>query len=198
MSAPPSREELLAMRHNPPVMGTRGAQAREACFGKKGRLRGSAQLETNAKAYLERGETCARHTSWPSPESLETGDALALCLEVDEAGAAAYVDYLLALAKRDIELSLAPYTEAAAGTFRLWALAAARVCLPASHRVEARHDLIGIRLAQVGLGFGADTLAGPVDEDRHLPMAGMTRPNENTRAGLSSLMELAGLEPHWT
>ena len=97
MSAPVTREELLAMRHNPPLMGAHGAKAREACFGKKGRLRGSAQLKPDAKAHLERGASCEAHTSWPSPESLESGDALALRVEVDEAGAAAYVDYLLTL-----------------------------------------------------------------------------------------------------
>ena len=61
--------------------------------------------------------------------------------------------------------------------------------------MQARHDLIGIRVAQVALGFGADTLAGPVQPDRSLPLAGVTRPNENTHAGLRALVEQAGLTP---
>ena len=154
-------------------------------------------MSNEATAYLEREGACQRLDAWPEPSQLQPGDAIALCIPLSAAGAEAYVDYLESLSATDLEISIAPFTCEAAGTFRLWALAAARIRLPAKQRVEARHDLIGIRLAQVGVGFGADTLAGPVQEDRHLPLAGMTRPNETTRAGLSALMELAGLEAEW-
>jgi 2-iminoacetate synthase ThiH len=62
-------------------------------------------------------------------------------------------------------------------------------------RVEVRHDLHGVRLAQVALGFGADTLAGPIDAGRHLPLAGVPRPSETSEAALSELVRQAGLEP---
>jgi 2-iminoacetate synthase ThiH len=90
--------------------------------------------------------------------------------------------------------SLAPFSTDAAGTHRLWAIAVARLVLPAAIRVEARHDLIGIRLAQVALGFGADTIAGPIAPERHLPVAGVPRPDETTITGLHKLIEQAGLE----
>jgi 2-iminoacetate synthase ThiH len=81
------------------------------------------------------------------------------------------------------------------GLHRLWLLAAARLALPAGVRVEVRHDLCGIRLAQVALGFGADTLAGPIDPVRHLPLAGVPRPSEATADGLCELVRQAGLTP---
>ena len=59
--------------------------------------------------------------------------------------------------------------------------------------MAARHDLVGIRLAQLAVGFGADTLAGPIEPDRVLPLAGVTRPDENTLAGLTALVESLGL-----
>jgi hypothetical protein len=123
----------------------------------------------------------------------------------DEASAQRYVAWLLALAERERRdpvagnphlgpCAVAPFSVHAAGTHRLWAISAARLALPASIRVEARHDLIGIRLAQVALGFGADTLSGPVTADRHLPVAGVTRPDETSITGLRNLIEQAGLE----
>jgi hypothetical protein len=38
-------------------------------------------------------------------------------------------------------------------------------------------------------------LAGPIARARSLPLAGVTRPDEATPAGLSTLVEQAGLEP---
>jgi hypothetical protein len=179
-------------------MGQQATVARRQAFGERCRLRASVELDPDAAAYLERRGEAEALPAWPELGRLQNGDALALRLDVGDAGAAAFVDYLLELAKLDIDLYLAPFTKEPAGTFRLWALSAARLSLPARHRVEARHDLIGIRLAQVGLGFGADTLCGPVEpENRHLPVAGVTRPNEATRAGLAALVEHAGFEAHW-
>ena len=61
--------------------------------------------------------------------------------------------------------------------------------------MEARHDQLGPHLAQVALGFGADTLSGPVSESRSLPLAGTTRPTESSHEGLCTLVRQAGLEP---
>ena len=47
----------------------------------------------------------------------------------------------------------------------------------------------------VALGFGADTLAGPQDAGRHLPLAGVPRPNETSEAALCELVRQAGLDP---
>ena len=123
----------------------------------------------------------------------------------DEAAARRYAEYLLELEaqleRAPLEhnpylgpCSIAPISRGAGGNHRLWAIATARLTLPPQIRVEARHDLIGIRIAQVALGFGADTLSGPVGAERRLPVAGVTRPTEATITGLRSLIEQAGLE----
>ena len=62
-------------------------------------------------------------------------------------------------------------------------------------RLQLRHDLVGIRLAQIALGFGVDTFAGPLQSDRKLPLAGVTRPDEATREGIATLVRAAGLRP---
>lgn len=107
-----------------------------------------------------------------------------------------YVRLLFSLAGEP-DIAVAPYTTQPEGTRRLWAIAAARLVLAPTARVEAHHHRLGIRLAQVALGFGADTLAGPVEADRSLPLAGVTRPNETSRAGLCQLVSQVGLRPHW-
>lgn len=109
---------------------------------------------------------------------------------------AQYVRTLFSLAG-ETNIVVAPFTAEPEGTRRLWAIAAARLVLAPTARVEAHHHRLGIRLAQVALGFGADTLAGPVEADRSLPMAGVTRPNETTRAGLCQLVSQVGLRPRW-
>jgi hypothetical protein len=131
---------------------------------------------------------------WPDPAALRPGDRL--IVQVDRARLGAYFDYLGRLAAgAPADLSFAPVCARPGGLFRLHLIAAARVALPGRVRVEARHDLLGIRLAQVALGFGADTLAGPLAAQRRLPLAGVPRPDEATTAGLAALVERAGLEP---
>jgi len=45
--------------------------------------------------------------------------------------------------------------------------------------------------------MGADTLSGPIDDARVLPLAGVPRPTESTRDGLIALVRHAGLSPQW-
>lgn len=178
---------IASLRFDPPRLGELASTARDAHFGARIELRAAQESGTRA---------------WPEVDSLRPGQCVALEVEASDEGAHAWLNWLDTLAQSSVAtqslaspLRVAPYTETPAGTFRLWAIAAARLRLPATVRVEARHDLVGIRLAQVALRFGADTLAGPIDADRHLPLAGVTRPNENTHAGLFALIEQCGLEP---
>ena len=131
---------------------------------------------------------------WPEPHALQRGDRLVL--RVDPGELPAYCAWLVrAAAVLPAGTSVAPHCPRPGGLFRLHLIAAARLALPLAVRVEVRHDLIGVRLAQVALGFGADTLAGPQDAGRHLPLAGVPRPNETSEAALCELVRQAGLEP---
>jgi hypothetical protein len=153
---------------------------------------------TGPKAHGGAGEAGARAAGqgdpgWPDPAVLRPGDRLVV--QVDRERLGAYCDYLVRLAAAaPADLSFAPVCARPGGLLRLHLTAAARIALPGRVRVEARHDLLGIRLAQVALGFGADTLSGPITPARRLPLAGVPRPDEATPAGLSALIERAGLE----
>ncbi|MDC0671846.1 hypothetical protein [Nannocystis radixulma] len=150
--------------------------------------------DTGCDTHGAAGDGEAGDPGWPEPEALRPGDRVVL--QVDRARLDAYFAYLVRLAGAAPDgLSLAPYCARAGGLLRLHLIAAARLALPGRVRVEARHDLLGIRLAQVALGFGADTLAGPLAAARKLPLAGVPRPDEATPAGLAALIERAGLEP---
>lgn len=197
---------LLALRHNPPRMGLWAMEMRGRMFEARTLLRPTPTLDaTPGPAVLRRDEFVSLQ-AWPEPDAWQPGDRVMLPVEpTDETSAQHYVAWLLALAEREASrpvasslhlgpCAVAPFSIHAAGTHRLWAISAARLALPASIRVEARHDLIGIRLAQVALGFGADTLSGPIGIDRHLPVAGVTRPDETSITGLRNLIEQAGLE----
>ncbi len=130
--------------------------------------------------------------AWPDPRSLQPGDRLVLRVEHDQL--AAYCAWLVRAASAATDWTLTPFCPEPGGLFRLHLVAAARLALPAPVRVEVRHDLHGVRLAQVALGFGADTLAGPLDAGRHLPLAGVPRPSETSAAALAELVRQAGLE----
>ncbi|PRQ05701.1 Aminodeoxyfutalosine synthase [Enhygromyxa salina] len=197
---------LVALRDNPPRMGLWAMEVRRELFDRRTLLRPTPAFDTpTGPAILRRDELVAL-TSWPDPDAWQPGDRVMLPIEPsDEALARRYAEWLLALAERwraeplgeNPHLgpcAVAPFSLHTAGTHRLWAIAAARLALPAAIRVEARHDLIGVRLAQVALGFGADTLSGPITTERHLPVAGVTRPDETTITGLRNLIEQAGLE----
>ena len=185
-------DTLLALRRNPPRLGQWVMARRRELFGSQALIWASEASEPDPGASA----------AFPTPERWsESPEArVQLCVEPEDGPRAhAYLEWLLELAHlaergRPVPRSVAPYSTHAAGTHRLWLIAVARLVLPASIRVEARHDLVGIRLAQIALGFGADVLSGPIESDRHLPVAGVTRPNEATLAGLRNLIEQAGLE----
>lgn len=196
--------ELAAVFADPALAGRRAQAVRAARFGRRAFVRAAPEHPAPAVALVLRGsETLVFPTGadvhavedpgWPAPALLLPGDRLVLQVERDRAGA--YFAYLARLAaEAPADISVAPFCARSGGLFRLHLIAAARLALARAH-VEARHDLLGIRLAQVALGFGADTLAGPLAHARSLPLAGVTRPDEATPAGLSTLIEQAGLEP---
>lgn len=199
-------DTLLALAEDPPLLGAWAMEVRTQMFGRRTLLRPTiVHPRPRGPALLRRDELIELDT-WPAPEAWQAGDRVMLPIEAgDDETAEQYVRWLLALAEHHIAsplpalphlgpCSIAPFSTEAAGTHRLWAIAVARLALPARIRVEARHDLVGIRLAQIALGFGADTLAGPTEPERHLPVAGVPRPDEATVTGLRKLIEQAGLE----
>ncbi|HLT39353.1 MAG TPA: hypothetical protein VK034_23885, partial [Enhygromyxa sp.] len=165
---------LLALRGNPPRLGHLAMERRADLFDRRTLLRPTPSLPAPTGPAILRRNQQLPLGSWPEPDAWQPGDRVLLPVEPgDELAAQRYVDWLLELAEHEAReplepipllgpCSVAPFCANPAGTHRLWLIAAARLALPGSIRVEARHDLIGIRLAQVALGFGADTLAGPV------------------------------------
>jgi hypothetical protein len=202
-------EFLLGLRANPPLAGRLAMERRADLFDRHTLLRPTpaaiSSLGAPSGPAILRRDQVLPCTAWPAADAWQSGDRVMLPVAPDDERAAQrYVDWLIDLAAHETldplepsallgPASLAPFCPEPAGTHRLWLIAAARLALPGSIRVEARHDLLGIRLAQVALGFGADTLAGPVDAERHLPVAGVTRPNEASITGLRNLIEQAGL-----
>ncbi|MEM7158336.1 MAG: hypothetical protein AAF799_36190 [Myxococcota bacterium] len=187
----------LELFKTPARLGKLGAQARERMFGEEVWIRPAPSHPAPAVAALIRDDEVVDLQAWPEANALRPGDRLVVQAEGTAEGRRRFVAWLRALAAdcpRDI--AVAPTSPAPSGMQRLWCIAAARVLLPAHVRVEARHDLVGIRLAQLAVGCGADTLAGPVEPDRKLPLAGVTRPNEATQAGLATLVRQVGLTPH--
>jgi hypothetical protein len=194
-----ARETLdpLALFERPAVIGQAGARARRGYFGDEIRVRPAPEHAPPAVACVLRGDAIVELAAWPEPAALVHGDRLVVQVPATPADRTRYVAWLRAVAEAAPEgLSIAPTSPTPGGMHRLWCIAAARLLLPAGVRVEARHDLVGIRLAQLAVGFGADTLSGPIAPDRSLPLAGVTRPDEATRAGLATLVRQVGLEPH--
>lgn len=196
---------LLSLRDNPPLLGHLAMERRTELFERRTLLRPTPSWDPPSGPAVLRRDQQLDLVAWPEPDAWQPGDRVLLPIEpADEPTAKRYVTWLLDFAEYALTsplepspllgpCSIAPFSGHPAGTHRLWLIAVARLALPGSIRVEARHDLIGIRLAQVALGFGADTLAGPVEADRHLPVAGVTRPNEASITGLRNLIEQAGL-----
>ncbi len=199
MTEAPLDLDPLALFERPAQLGRHGAQRRLHAFGDAIWVRATPAQATVEVAALLRDETVVELAAWPEPAALQAGDRVVVQVAATPSDRARFVAWLRALAQAaPPELSLAPCSAAPGGMQRLWCIATARVLLPATVRVEARHDLIGIRLAQLAVGFGADTLAGPIDPDRSLPLAGVTRPDEATATGLATLIRQVGLTPHRT
>jgi hypothetical protein len=184
---------LLALVDEPLLAAVRGRSRRESLRGREIRIVPRDATATPQHATV--GTTTL--DQWPAARGgLSNGDHVVIQVGATQAERERWVRWLLELASADPPAcSIAPCSTTAAGLHPLWCIAVARMCLPPQVAVEARHDLLGIRLAQVALGFGADVLSGPFDSDRHLPLCGVTRPDEATHAGLATLVRHAGLVP---
>ena len=191
----------LALYDRPARLGELGARTRDRAFGSEAWVRPAPSHPMPAvAACLRLGDEAPPEVvelaAWPEAADLRPGDRLVIQVDATVEARRRFVAWLRAVGPdAPRELAVAPCSATAGGTHRLWCIAAARILLPDHVRVEARHDLIGIRLAQLAVGFGADTLGGPIEPDRSLPLAGVTRPNEGTAAGLSTLVRQLGLTP---
>lgn len=194
---PLSSERLLALVAEPLLAASRGRARRDALRGRRVELVARAAMTTPEHAAILRGGETIDLPRWPAPRGvLQAGDHVVVQVGTEQGDLDRYVAWLQELAcSEPPHVSIAPCSRTAAGLHPLWCIAAARLTLPAHVHVEARHDLLGIRLAQVALGFGADALGGPIEHDRSLPLCGVTRPDENTAAGLATLVRHAGLQP---
>jgi hypothetical protein len=202
----PPVAELEALFSDPAAAARRACEARARAFGRTIWVRSAPPCSDGSIAIIrddtpDKSTTCLEHPvpgdmsstpGWLDVASLRSGDRLVLRVEHHQLSA--YCAWLVRAAAVPKAWALAPWCPTAGGLFRLHLIAAARLALPANVRVEARHDLHGVRLAQVALGFGADTLSGPIDIGRHLPLAGVPRPSETTQAALFELVRQAGLE----
>lgn len=204
-------DDLATLASDPAASARRACEARTRAFGRQIWIRPAPPHKSTAAAIVVRtgGEVdlsvatgpedpvpsdLSSGPAWPDPADIDPGDRLVLRVEHDQHPA--YCAWLArAAARAPGGWSLAPFCPSAGGLFRLHLIAAARLALPPGVRVEVRHDLHGVRLAQVALGFGADTLSGPFDAGRHLPLAGVPRPSETSHDALAELVRQAGLEP---
>jgi aminodeoxyfutalosine synthase len=74
-------------------------------------------------------------------------------------------------------------------------LAIGRIYLDNFDHVKAYWIMLGLKLAQVSLGFGVDDLDGTVMEEKIYHMAGATTPEEVTRQELVKAIRETGREP---
>ncbi|MBK8237788.1 MAG: hypothetical protein IPK74_19830 [Deltaproteobacteria bacterium] len=190
-------ESVLALLDEPLVAAVKARARRDAAFGRAIRVLDASACElpdaaATTAALLEPPQA----GPWPQLGTLAPGSAVVVQVEASAEGRARYVGWLAEAAARGLPaLALAPCSRDDAGLHRLWCVAAARLLLPDTVSIHARFDLLGIRLAQLALGFGADALVGPIAPDRTLPLCGVTRPDEATHAGLQTLVRHAGLQP---
>ena len=85
-------------------------------------------------------------------------------------------------------------SEATAAEY-LRTLAVSRIYLDNFPHLKAFWIMLGVKLAQVALSFGADDLDGTVAEERITHAAGATTPQAMTVAELRALIEEAGRTP---
>jgi hypothetical protein len=174
-------EELLSFHLRPAPAGRQASARRAAMFGDAIWIRSTDPVSPEPR---------------PWPTAAAPGDDVLLQVDATPQGRERYAAWLLETGSTlPAGVHFTAYSTEAAGLHRLWCLAAARLALPEGVRVQVHHDLVGIRLAQIALGFGVDTFAGPLQGDRKLPLAGVTRPDEATREGLATLVRAAGLRP---
>lgn len=186
--------ELEALFSDPAAAARRACAVRTGAFERQIWVRAAPPHVLRDAATSDGGhpDDMSPAQAWPDPAGLRPGDRIVLRVEHNQLSA--YCAWLVRAATTPAAWSVAPWCPTAGGLFRLHLIAAARIALPPPVRVETRHDLHGVRLAQVALGFGADTLAGPIDLARHLPLAGVPRPSETSQAALFELVRQAGLE----
>jgi hypothetical protein len=189
----PVHEALLALYIEPLLAASRARARRDALFGRRVHVQHRRRMETPDVAAISRGDEMIALSRWPAPATLQDGDHVVVQVDADHDGRERWLRWLAELGATDRRIALAPCSRTAAGLHPLWCIAVARLASGPTTHVVARHDLLGVRLAQVALGFGADVLAGPIDPDRSLPLCGVPRPDETTLAGLSTLVRHAGL-----
>lgn len=191
-----NEDDLLALHLRPAEAGRLATLARTRAFGDAIAIVPAPRHEPPAAAAIVRGDVVVTCDAWPDPATVQPGDRVVVQVDADDGARRRFVRWLSLAAKSLPEgTAIAPLSREPAGLHRLFCIAAARLRLPERVRVEVRHDLVGIRLAQVALGFGADTLAGPLQPERKLPVAGVPRPNEATRTGLHHLVLQTGARP---
>jgi hypothetical protein len=191
-----NEDALLSLYLRPTEAGRLATLARQRAFGEAIAIRPAPRHEPPEAAAIVRDDAVVSCDAWPDPASVRAGDRVVVQVDANEDARRRFVRWLALAAKSlPAEVAIAPFSREAGGLHRLFCLAAARLRLPDHVRVEVRHDLVGIRLAQIALGFGADTIGGPLQSERKLPLAGVPRPNEATRTGLAHLVTQTGLTP---
>jgi hypothetical protein len=188
-------EALLSAFEHPAALAAAASARRNELFGAAVVVRPDAPCSPPTTAARLRDGAFASLEHWPAASELREDDRLIVQVDPTPLERQHFVQWLHELADSPLRWSLAPFSRDAAGVHRLWCIAVARACLPATVRIEVRHDLVGLRLAQLALGFGADTLTGPLQPERKLPLAGVPRPTEATALGLHTMVRQTGLEP---
>lgn len=187
--------DLTGLYEDPVEAGRLASGRRDEILGRQVVVSPAPAVQAPQVAAIVRGPSVLTLDHWPH-EGCEPGDLLLVQVDATAEARTRYAAWLHEVSERlPAGCRVAPFSREAAALHRLWCIAAARLALPATIHVEVRHDLLGIRLAQIALGFGSDRLSGPVDPDRVLPLAGVTRPSEATRTGLATLVAQAGLDP---
>ena len=191
-------DELLALWPDPHATAARACARRKALGARAIRIELAPEHPMPEHAAIVRAGGVEMLPAWPDARSLRAGDRVVVQIDANAEARARYAAWLVGFVQAvPPPCSIAPCSRIAAGLHPLWCIAATRIALPGDV-VEARHDLLGIRLAQIALGFGADALTGPIAPERVLPLCGVPRPDEHTLAGLVSLVQHAGLSAEST